>query len=47
MEHEFKVIPLVIAALETTSTKVSSWSKEIDIETQITELPKTFLPCTA
>ena len=43
MEHEVKVIPLVISALGPTPIKLRNWLKEISIEAQITELQKTVL----
>ena len=42
-----KVIPLALGALRTTPIKLRNWSKEIDIETQITEVQKTVLLHTA
>ena len=42
-----KVIPLVIFALGTSPIKLRNWSKEIGIQTQITELQKTALLNTA
>ena len=42
-----KVIPLALGALRTTPIKLRNWLKEIDIETQITEVQKTFLLHTA
>ena len=45
-----KVIPLVIGALGTTPIELRNWLKEIDIETQRTEIPElqqTFLLHTA
>ena len=42
-----KVIPLALGALRTTPIKLRNWLKEIDIETQITEVQKTVLLHTA
>ena len=42
-----KVIPLALGALQTTPIKLRNWLKEIDIETQITEVQKTVLLHTA
>ena len=42
-----KVIPLALDALRTTPIKLRNWLKEIDIETQITEVQKTVLLHTA
>ena len=42
-----KVIPLALSALRTTPIKLRNWLKEIDIETQITEVQKTVLLHTA
>ena len=42
-----KVISLVLGALGTTPNMLRNWVKEIDIETQITELQKTVLLHTA
>ena len=42
-----KVIPLALGALWTTPIKLRNWLKEIDIETQITEVQKTVLLHTA
>ena len=41
------VIPLALGALRTTPIKLRNWLKEIDIETQITEVQKTVLLHTA
>ena len=42
-----KVIPLALGALRTKPIKLRNWLKEIDIETQITEVQKTVLLHTA
>ena len=42
-----KFIPLALGALRTTPIKLRNWLKEIDIETQITEVQKTVLLHTA
>ena len=42
-----KVITIVIGTLGTTPTKVRNWLEELGIETQITDLQRTVLLCTA